>query len=223
MAADIDVVASQLSDVVYSAAERSVGGTVAGGRQDTLSRWERLLGESDDSIVWKAINWKGDLYNTSQDDAHCPTDDEFRRQFESVLNPPGADIHDVDTNITIPVLDSVITDDDVKRQINKLKPYKACGPDGISPGLISLLPAEWIVILSTLFNNVFFSASYPESWTKATMFTLFKKGNRMDTNNYRGITIINCLAKLYGLVLPGNRPEPRENGAVKNTSQPCGF
>lgn len=98
------------------------------------------------------------------------------------------------TKTTIRMLDSVITDEDVKRQINKLKPYTACGLEGISPGFLALLPAEWIVILNTLFNSMFFSASYPESWIKTTVFTLFKKGNKMDTNNYRGITIINCLA-----------------------------
>ena len=205
MDANIDLVASQVAEVVYSVAERSVGRTVAGRYQDTLSRWERLLGENDDSEVWKAINWKGELNSESKsfqnDDTRCPTDDEFRRHFENVLNPPGTEIYEVETDITIPVLDSVITGDDIQRQLNKLKPNKACGPDGISPGLLTLLPAEWIVTLCTLFNNVFFSASYPLSWTKATMFTLFKKGNRMDANNYRGITVINCIAKLYDMLL----------------------
>ena len=51
MDANIDLVASQVAEVVYSAAERSVGRTVAGRYQDTLSRWERLLGENDDSEV----------------------------------------------------------------------------------------------------------------------------------------------------------------------------
>ena len=115
--------------------------------------------------------------------------------------PAGAETHDMHTNMTIPMLDLVITDENVKWQIDKLKPYKACGPDGILSGLLALLPAEWIVILSTFFYNVFFSASYPEWWTKATMFTLFKKRNRMDTNKYRRLTIINCLANLYDMGL----------------------
>ena len=56
----------------------------------------------------------------------------------------------MDTNITVPVLDLVKANDYSKRQIYKLKPDKVCGPDGISPGLISLLIAEWIVIVRTL-------------------------------------------------------------------------
>ncbi len=201
MEADIDLMASQVADVVYRTAERSEGGAVVGRYQDSFSRWERLLGERDDPAVWRAINWKGEVKNALHDETNCPTDEEFRWHFETVHNLPATETLNVNTSTTIPVLDSVITDDEVQRQINKLKPYKACGPDGISPGLLTLLPAEWIVILTTLFNNVFFSSSYPESWTQATMCTLFKKGNRMDANNYRGITIINSLAKLYDRVL----------------------
>ncbi len=33
------------------------------------------------------------------------------------------------------------------------------------------------------------------------MFTVFKKGNRSDPNNYRGISIINSITKLYDMVL----------------------
>ena len=33
------------------------------------------------------------------------------------------------------------------------------------------------------------------------MFTIFKKGNRLLPENYRGITIINCIAKLYDKIL----------------------
>ena len=33
------------------------------------------------------------------------------------------------------------------------------------------------------------------------MCTLFKKGNRKDVNNYRGISIMNSMAKLYDMVL----------------------
>lgn len=47
---DINVVASQVADVQI-AAERSVGRAVAGRYQDTLSRWERVLGDNDDSTV----------------------------------------------------------------------------------------------------------------------------------------------------------------------------
>ncbi len=199
--ADVHVFASRVADVVYSAAVDSMCTADAGRNRAELGRWERLLEENDDSAVWKAINWKGEYGGPKHDDNTCPTDEEFRRHFESVLNPPEADIGDIVTITTVPILDNFITCDEVQRQINKMKPNKACGPDGISPGVLSMLPAQWIVTLVTLFNSVFLSGTYPDSWTRATLYTLFKKGDKSNPNNYRGITIINSLAKLYDMIL----------------------
>ena len=68
-------------------------------------------------------------------------------------------------------------------------------------GILKLLPAQWILYITTLCNCVFFSASYPNLWSLAKMFTIFKKGDRHDPRNYRGISVINSLAKLYDMIL----------------------
>lgn len=56
---------SQVRDGVYGAAEHNKGGAVAGRYQDTLSKWERVLGDDNDSAVLRAIDCKGDLSTTS--------------------------------------------------------------------------------------------------------------------------------------------------------------
>ena len=76
------------------------------------------------------------------------------------------------------MLDEPIKPMQVDAQIHKIKVVKACGPDGLSPGVLTLLPAQWIVTPTTLFNNVFYSGEYPESWRKAKLcFTIFKRGD----------------------------------------------
>ena len=82
-----------------------------------------------------------------------------------------------------------------------MKANKACGPDGVPPGVFGSLPAHWIVFITGLFDLIFRSASYPVSWTNAKMFTIFKRGSRKEPKNYRGITIINSMAKLYDSIL----------------------
>ena len=48
----------------------------------------------------------------------------------------------------------------------KLK-LKKCGPDGISPDVFKFLHANWLPIVTTLFNSVFTSANYPElDWSE---------------------------------------------------------
>ena len=53
----------------------------------------------------------------------------------------------------------------------------------------------------TLFNCILTSATYPASWSKAKLFMLFKRGNRKDPNNYRGISVIDSIAKLFDMIL----------------------
>ena len=42
---------------------------------------------------------------------------------------------------------------------------------------------------------------YPISWTKGAIVPIYKKGDKSDPSNYRGITLINIVAKLFSLVL----------------------
>merc|ERR1739841_118271 len=41
----------------------------------------------------------------------------------------------------------------------------------------------------------------PYAWSAAKLIMLFKKGAKLDCNNYRGISIINAVAKIYDYVL----------------------
>ena len=81
--------------------------------------------------------------------------------------------------------------------MRSLQPDKACGPDGVSRGIFSLLPAHSIMIIATLFNQIFSDNEYPTSWARAKMFTVYKKGHREDPNNYGGIIV----TKLYDIVI----------------------
>ena len=64
-----------------------------------------------------------------------------------------------------------------------------------------MLTPAWILLITTLFNLILSSASYPVSWSRAKLFMLFKRGNRKDPNNYRGISVISSIAKLFDMVL----------------------
>ena len=198
---DINVLAESVSDVLYDCSKRSMAGRVDNYSKNDLGRWEWLL-DDDDSRVWRAIDWRGNFENDFKN-ACRPSDEEFKAHFESILNQPSTANLQVpgDTNVTIPILDDPISPGEVNAQIKKIKPNKACGPDGLSPGIFSLLPAQWILFLVSLFNSVFLVGQYPLSWIRANMFVIYKKGNKSDPHNYRGISISNSVAKLYDMIL----------------------
>ena len=202
---NIDNFASCVSELLYKCTEMSLipseprtenGGTVY------TDRWERLLRDHDDSSVWKAIDWKGKIGGTTRIDDH-PTDQEFKEFFEEVLNP--IDVrpisNEIGSDVHIPVLDNLIMSEEVQVQIRKIKPNKSCGPDGVSPDILKMLPPQWVITLATLFSAIFMSSSYPSVWSLGKLFTIFKKGDKSNPKNYRGITVINCLAKLYDMIL----------------------
>ena len=64
-----------------------------------------------------------------------------------------------------------------------------------------MLPAQWLLYLTILLSNIFSSGCYPAQWTYAKLNMLFKKGDKSNCDNYRGISIINSVAKVYDYVL----------------------
>ena len=99
----------------------------------------------------------------------------------------------------IPVLDDPFDMQELcvaMSSMNKNKSYV-----GICPGLIGMLPATWLVYLLTVFNVVFACVSYPLLWCYNKLIVLYKSGERLNCGNYRGISIMNTLAKLYDILL----------------------
>ena len=80
----------------------------------------------------------------------------------------------------VPVLDNPIEPQEVDFVIrNQVKSNKSAGLDGIGPGLFKCLPLRWVVVLTALFNVIFYMY-YPNRWSFAKLNKLFKKGNRMN-------------------------------------------
>ena len=92
------------------------------------------------------------MANESTEDR--PSDVEFKEHFEKLLNPEGltdSNLGDISSDVDIPVLDKPITAMEVDHVIkHQLKSNKGCGPDGINPGILKLLPVQWILFLSML-------------------------------------------------------------------------
>ena len=127
----------------------------------------------------------------------------FSSHFENLLNQPGTDTAITYTprnEVYIPVLDDPFTPDEIANSIRKLKMNKSAGIDGIPPGILKALPEEWIILMTHIFNCVF-TSGYPLYWTLTKIFTIFKKGARDDPQNYRGISVLSCIPKLYDLTL----------------------
>ena len=203
----VDELCNDLTDMLYDVCRtaqhsgRVAQGTAGRTACDAQSRWQMLLSRKDPKLIWSSINWNGKI-DSRNSERNTPSDDEFCRHFEGLLNPTPSEsaLALPHSNMYVPVLDDPITPQEVRCVIGGLRRDRAAGVDGVPPGILKLLDGEWLNIITYLFNMVF-DGSFPEQWSFAKVFTIFKKGNALDANNYRGISIQSALAKVYDGIL----------------------
>ena len=52
-----------------------------------------------------------------------------------------------------------------------------------------------------LFNRIVINGEYPNCWGHGVVIPIFKGGGIENPKNYRGITLINVLGKIYSKIL----------------------
>ena len=99
------------------------------------------------------------------------------------------------------ILNRIITVDEVKKVILKLKNGKAGGIDKIIPELIKAFDDSVIDVITLILNKIFDSGDFPQEWALGIIVILFKDRTKSDLNNYRGITLLSMLGKILVGVL----------------------
>ena len=98
-------------------------------------------------------------------------------------------------------LDREITCNDIENAVRKLKLNKSCSEDYIINEVFIRCKEILLPLLYTLFNKIFDTGLYPETWSRSCIVPLFKKGDVNFTNNYRGISLVSCFGKLFTSIL----------------------
>ena len=52
-----------------------------------------------------------------------------------------------------------------------------------------------------LFNHIFDTGEYPTAWTGAIIIPIHKSGNKNDPDNYRGVSLLSILGKVFAHIL----------------------
>ncbi|KAI5703877.1 hypothetical protein M8J76_001061 [Diaphorina citri] len=100
-----------------------------------------------------------------------------------------------------PILDSEITMDEIAKIIKSSKSKKAPGYDMITYEFYKKLPQEGYRYLLSMFNRIMQEEIIPKYWTKVIIHMIYKKGNPEDPTNYRGISLINTVTKIFTSIL----------------------
>jgi Reverse transcriptase (RNA-dependent DNA polymerase) len=100
-----------------------------------------------------------------------------------------------------PRQDGEFTLDEVTAAISKLKRYKAAGQDNIPPELLKSAGPYMCTFLTALFNTVWRAECIPSTWRKGVIVSTYKAGDRTDCANYRPITLLPTIDKLFTAIL----------------------
>ena len=109
---------------------------------------------------------------------------------------------------------SPFTLEELQASLAKLKNNKAPGPDQTPNELFQLLDAESEIKLLglDLYNEIWEKGEAPEEWKQAVVVTLYKgKGADTDPANYRPISLLNAVYKVFAAMLQTRLSTTHEN------------
>ena len=97
--------------------------------------------------------------------------------------------------------DSTITYKEIKKAIFDLRKGKSAGPDRILNEVIKYTNPVMINSYMKIFNVILKTGIYPKSWKESFTIPIYKSGDKNDPNNYRGVSLVNCLPKIFNTIL----------------------
>jgi len=99
-------------------------------------------------------------------------------------------------------LDKPFDEVEIRKSVSKLKSSKSPGTDKILNEYIKTSLDKLMPIYVYLFNRVLDTGDVPEAWLIGKIIPIYKgKGNVTEPGNYRGITLLSCLGKLFTSML----------------------
>ena len=99
---------------------------------------------------------------------------------------------------------------------------RATGTDGLCIEMYKHTMDIVLPYLHKLFNQIFDSGNFPAEWSESIITPIHKKGSKSDPNNYRAISLINSLSKVFTHILRRRLTVWCENNDIIDESQ-AGF
>jgi len=183
-------------------------------KQELKKRLELCTSSSE---FWKFV--KG--CKQSHTESKIITMEQWEQYFTALLNTG----NNLDTSFSTNVVDYIthhdtncmecngevqVEESDVNKDINlgeietaidDLKLNKAAGIDGIGNEILKKSKVVIAPMLCVLFNKILENEIFPQEWCKAIIVPVYKNGDKDDPHNYRGISLLSCISKVFTKIL----------------------
>ena len=101
-----------------------------------------------------------------------------------------------------------ILNKEIINHINQLDSKKSAGHDGFTAKFLKVSSPIIVDSLTEIFNNSISTGKYPDEMKIAKCIPIYKKGKRNDPSNYRPISILSTINKIFEKILytrPGSK------------------
>ena len=169
---------------------------------EKLKRDELLNSRKNPSLFWKTIK----QCNVKPCSDNSISEKDWLNYFKNLLYTEDSSNYNSEELSQYVALDnndalnSPITTAEIITGIHKLKSGKSAGPCGIGAEFFKHTESEIAPILNVLFNNILNTGIYPDTWADSILCPIHKSGSKNEPGNYRGISLISIMYKIFSHV-----------------------
>lgn len=147
--------------------------------------------------------------------------DDFYSYFKNLAGESGYTNDDFvcDDDILFDELEPDISLSEIESAILKLKREKSHGSDQILNEFFVEAKHVFLPLLHKMFNAVFTVGYFPKVLSEALIVPIFKKGDTTDPGNYRGISLLSNVLKLFTSILNTRLSKWAEDNNILSDAQ----
>ena len=137
---------------------------------------------------------------------------EVGTKIDETIPPPSANFNDYLNNPSQQSLFlNAVDDAEILNIISQLKISKSCGPTSIPNRLLKDFGPELVIPIKYIINLCFKTGHFPDQLKLADIIPLHKKDERYKCNNYRPISLLSNLSKIFEKTMHSRLYEFLEN------------
>ena len=126
--------------------------------------------------------------------------------FSNLLNAGSAQQPGIDAQFLSPMQELSCTTEaptveEISSAIKRLRNNKAAGEDNIPPEFYKVAVCELTTDLHAIFNQMWVEEKVPSQWSLSILVPVFKKGDKLLCNNYRGISLLDISLKIFESII----------------------